>query len=354
MQTPLISYIIPYYNGQDTIESLLDSIYSVPFEENELEVIIIDDCSPIPAETVLNKKQDVYKGLKIVRHEKNLRQGGAKNTGIRVAKGIYIALADQDDTIDPTHIKDILTQAIPQQPDIIICQAKRYHINGKLQTPGHPLGNGATMSGKQFCENYYDAAFSASPWSNIYRREYLIASHRPMAEKTLLEDVDWVQYHLFFSKKIINYNYPIYNWHIHPQSVSHTNSARLYAAFIAYGYRKINNSRIFRPFSAQFADLVLNDGKYNIASMIRMSWKSPQPWKIFNKKGCGELSNTIWDSIMMLHWDKWTKFLIRNRKLSAIIMTLGFPLRWTRWISHLIKRHFYHNQPILKANANDN
>ena len=336
MQTPIISYIIPYYNGQDTIERQLDSIYSVPFEENELEVIIVDDCSPIPAETILNNLQKTYKGLRIVRHEKNLRQGGAKNTGIRVAKGVYIAFADQDDTIDPTHIKDILTQAFPQQPDIILCQARRFHINGKIQTPGHPLENGETMSGKQFCENYYNVAFSASPWSNIYRREYLIALHRPMAEKTLLEDVDWVQYHLFFAKKLMNFNYSIYNWYANTTSITHTNTPRLISAHIAFGYRKIENSRLFHPISQQFADIVYEDGQYNISTILHAAWKVSHPWRVFISDGCGEISPSIWNNLSQLTWDKWTRLLIRNRTLAAIIMTLAFPLRWAVFFKHFI------------------
>ena len=36
MPSPLLSYIIPYFNGQDTIERQLDSIYSIPLEEGEL------------------------------------------------------------------------------------------------------------------------------------------------------------------------------------------------------------------------------------------------------------------------------------------------------------------------------
>ena len=91
MHQPLLSYIIPYYNGQDTIKRQLDSIYSIPFDEDKLEVIVVDDCSPLPAEMVLNPIKDLYQGLKIVRHQYNLRQGGAKNTGIRISKGNYIA-----------------------------------------------------------------------------------------------------------------------------------------------------------------------------------------------------------------------------------------------------------------------
>ncbi len=328
MQTPIISYIIPYYNGQDTIERQLDSIYAIPLEENEFEVIIVDDCSPLPAKEHLSNYLQIHPNLHLIRHSTNKRQGGAKNTGIRAAKGIYIALADQDDTIDPTHIKETLIQAITQQPDVILCQARKIFSNGKTQTPMHSLRNGEIISGTHFCENYYNVAFSASPWSNIYRREYLIASHRPMEENTLLEDVDWVQYHLFYAKKIMNFNYPIYNWYANTQSITHTTSPRLYAACIAHGYRKIENSKLFRTTSPQFANIVLEDGQYNIYTKIRKAWKVKRPWQIFDSSGCGETDSVIWDSLSQLTWDNWTGFLIRNRTLAAVIMTLAFPLRW--------------------------
>ena len=333
---PQITYIIPYYNGQATIRRQLDSIYATSLGPTELEVIIIDDASPSSAQNTLHHELSKYPGLRIIRHETNRRQGGAKNTGIHAAKGEYIAFADQDDIIDPTHIKEILTQAITQQPDVILCQARRYHINGKLQTPGHPLGNGATMSGKQFCEKYFNAAFSASPWSNIYRREYLIELHRPMAEKTLLEDVDWVQYHLFFAKKLMNFNYPIYNWYAHTQSITHTNTPRLTTACIALGYRKIENSRIFCTISPQFANIIYEDGQHTIATELRAAWKVSHPWRVFVSDGCGEISPLIWESLSQLTWDKWTGFLIRNRTLAAIIMTLAFPLRWSIFFKRLI------------------
>ncbi len=333
---PQITYIIPYYNGQATIRRQLDSIYATSLGPTELEVIIIDDASPSSAQNTLHHELSKYPGLRIIRHETNRRQGGAKNTGIHAAKGEFIAFADQDDTIDPTHIKEILTLAITQQPDVILCQARRYHINGKLQTPGHPLGNGATMSGKQFCEKYFNAAFSASPWSNIYRREYLIELHRPMAEKTLLEDVDWVQYHLFFAKKLMNFNYPIYNWYAHTQSITHTNTPRLTTACIALGYRKIENSRIFCTISPQFANIIYEDGQHTIATELRAAWKVSHPWRVFVSDGCGEISPLIWESLSQLTWDKWTGFLIRNRTLAAIIMTLAFPLRWAIFFKRLI------------------
>ena len=41
----LVSFIIPAYNASATIKRCLDSIYALPIEESEYEVIVIDDCS---------------------------------------------------------------------------------------------------------------------------------------------------------------------------------------------------------------------------------------------------------------------------------------------------------------------
>jgi glycosyltransferase involved in cell wall biosynthesis len=94
-----LSYIIPFYNGQDTIHHCLDSILAIGLDLNELEIIIVDDCSPISVESVLGEYIAKHPNIRIVRHKVNKRQGGAKNTGITLAKGKYIAFADQDDTI---------------------------------------------------------------------------------------------------------------------------------------------------------------------------------------------------------------------------------------------------------------
>ena len=51
-----LSYIIPFYNGQDTIRRALESIYAIDVEERNFEVIVVDDYSPQPAEEALKAK----------------------------------------------------------------------------------------------------------------------------------------------------------------------------------------------------------------------------------------------------------------------------------------------------------
>ncbi len=325
---PYITYVIPYYNGQASIKRQLDSIYSLALGPGELEVILVDDKSPFPAETALAAVKNSYPGLTIVHHTENRRQGGAKNTGIRAAHGQYVAFADQDDTIVPDHLPNILRIAIEEQPDLIVCQANRLRISGKIDTYSHNLEDGQQLTGIEFCERFYNLNFTSSPWSNLYRREHLLEQNRPMAEQTLLEDVDWVQHHLFFAKKVINFNRPIYNWHENRLSITHLSSSRIIAAYVSHGYRKINNSHLFRPISPSFADIVLEDGQFNISLHLKMAWKRTYPWRIFNHNGCGEITPAMWNTLQTLTWDRYTHFLIHHRTLAATIMTIPFPLRW--------------------------
>ncbi len=91
-----ISYIVPFCNGQDSILNSLNSIYDIGLPEEEFEVIVVDDRSPISAESAIEDFVSQHNNIRVVRHNVNKRQGGAKNTGIRLAKGQYIAFADQD------------------------------------------------------------------------------------------------------------------------------------------------------------------------------------------------------------------------------------------------------------------
>ena len=88
----LVSVIIPVYNVEkyirETITSVLNQTYT------NFELLIIDDESPDNTVNIVKKFQDSR--IRII-HQKNRGLAGARNTGIRNAKGDYIALLDGDD-----------------------------------------------------------------------------------------------------------------------------------------------------------------------------------------------------------------------------------------------------------------
>lgn len=90
-----LSIIIPYYDRPKYIKRLLEVLE--PQLTNETELIIVDDCSPIPLD---------YSCIRL-----NENSGGAsipRNVGLDRAKGKYIAFIDSDDLISNDYISTIL------------------------------------------------------------------------------------------------------------------------------------------------------------------------------------------------------------------------------------------------------
>lgn len=92
-----LSIIIPYYDRPKYIKRLLEVLE--PQLTNETELIIVDDCSPIPLD---------YPCIRL-----NENSGGAsipRNVGLDKAKGKYIAFIDSDDSVSDDYIETILNK----------------------------------------------------------------------------------------------------------------------------------------------------------------------------------------------------------------------------------------------------
>ena len=90
---PLVSVIIPAFNSNDTINETISSVLNQSYENTE--IIIIDDCGEQRTIDVLEK--DILNRIKLIRHDSNLGAASARNTGLREAKGRFIAFLDADD-----------------------------------------------------------------------------------------------------------------------------------------------------------------------------------------------------------------------------------------------------------------
>jgi glycosyltransferase involved in cell wall biosynthesis len=89
---PLISVIIPTYNRANTISRALNSVLHQTY--SNIEIIIIDDGSSDNTEEILNNFKD---NRIIIKKSMNRGAPAARNMGIRIAKGDFIAFLDSDD-----------------------------------------------------------------------------------------------------------------------------------------------------------------------------------------------------------------------------------------------------------------
>jgi GT2 family glycosyltransferase len=99
-KVPLVSVIVPAYRVAQYIAAALDSILAQTFQD--FEIIVVNDGSPDTEE--LEKVLEPYRSRIIYLRQENQGLAGARNTGIRAARGAFIAPLDADDMWYPEHL----------------------------------------------------------------------------------------------------------------------------------------------------------------------------------------------------------------------------------------------------------
>jgi glycosyltransferase involved in cell wall biosynthesis len=127
-----LSYILPCYNVEKYIGECLQSIYSQNIDENDFEVICVNDCSPDNTSKIILGWQKTHKNLILIEHEVNKMQGGARNTGLRTAKGKYVWFIDPDDYIKPDCVKSILQTIEENNLDFLFFDYEKVDENGNF------------------------------------------------------------------------------------------------------------------------------------------------------------------------------------------------------------------------------
>ena len=112
-----VSVIIPVYNGERFIEQCLNSVLNQTYEN--LEIICINDGSTDQSLKKL-KEYAAKDDRVVVLSQENKGMSGARNSGMDIATGQYIAFVDCDDYIDVTMIEKLVDIANRTDAEIVI------------------------------------------------------------------------------------------------------------------------------------------------------------------------------------------------------------------------------------------
>ena len=115
--TPQISVIVPMYKVERYIKLCIDSILMQTFQD--FEIILVDDASPDNCVELCQKLYGDIDKIKLVRHEKNLGLGPARNTGMKHAVGKYLYFVDSDDIIFPNALEKFYTVAEKNNAQVV-------------------------------------------------------------------------------------------------------------------------------------------------------------------------------------------------------------------------------------------
>ena len=183
-----VSVIIPVYNTEKYISACLESILRQI--EVSIEIIIIDDGSTDSSANICDNYAQKYDNIKTL-HIKNSGPATAKNEGIKLAQGKYIALTDSDDRMEPSMLYKMVNAGTKHNADIICCNYKQIDENGKISHLNY--------TNKQYVLNHEEGLihfFSKDKiysqcWTKLYKRQ-LLSSNKIMNDPGLRTDEDFI------------------------------------------------------------------------------------------------------------------------------------------------------------------
>jgi len=137
-----LSIIMPVYNEQKTLDSMLRKVYAVRISGLSKEIIAVNDGSIDGSARIL--KSWKKKGIKVIHHKKNEGKGAAVRTGILKSTGNIIIIQDADLEYDPKEYRKILSPILKNNANVVYgSRLKAIQRNLKDMYLTHYLGNRA-------------------------------------------------------------------------------------------------------------------------------------------------------------------------------------------------------------------
>lgn len=178
---PKVSIVVPVYNAVPFLSFCIDSILNQTMAD--LEIILVDDGSTDDSPVLCDEY--AAKDSRIVCiHQKNAGAAAARNAGLSVATGEFIAFVDSDDWIDSDMYETMAGAAQERNCDLVICDCqKEYGHISQLYTHELPGGyyDRSTMISEYFprllMPDTMEYPVTISNWLLLIRRE-LIVKHQ--------------------------------------------------------------------------------------------------------------------------------------------------------------------------------
>lgn len=196
-----VSIIVPVYNVEPYLDRCMQSLLKQTLKE--IEIIMVDDESPDHCPQLCEDYKAKYSNVKVV-HKKNGGLGFARNSGLEVAKGEYVAFIDSDDFVDTDMFQHLYEYAIENNCDAVFCGYNIYkdaeHIRKMQENTDYILRRGKDDVKKVLLDmvgpepSYHsDAKLLMSVWRAIYSHKVIEDNHlRFVSERVYIaEDIMW-------------------------------------------------------------------------------------------------------------------------------------------------------------------
>ena len=215
-QNPLISVIVPVYNVEEFLPKCVDSLLSQTYEN--LEIILVDDGTKDNSDKLCDAYADLDPRVRVI-HKENGGLSSARNAGIDVAKGEYLAFVDSDDWIEPNTYEWML-ELVRKYGVKLVC-AGRYDVEYATgeKTKGLCPPREEVITGEELVRRIFlwDNIDSAA-WDKLYHRSLFREIRYPFGK--VCEDVPTTYRIALDAGKAAMCDRPVYNYLHRPGSIT--------------------------------------------------------------------------------------------------------------------------------------
>lgn len=124
-----ISIIVPIYNVEKYLKECLDSLINQTY--SNLEIILVDDGSTDNCPTICNEYAKMDTRIKVI-HKKNAGLSEARNSGMEISTGEYIAFVDSDDYVRKDMYEKMMISINEKKADIVMSGFSRIDDNKNI------------------------------------------------------------------------------------------------------------------------------------------------------------------------------------------------------------------------------
>ena len=219
-----LSVIMPVYNVEKYLPKCLDSLTGQTLKE--IEIICINDGSSDSSSEILNRYAARDNRITVINQE-NQGQGNARNCGINLAKGEYIAFVDSDDWLENNAFEILYEKAKKFDADtvefnyneIFECSGQIKKHNYSIKLPENKVYN------YKITKKYLFGTISVS-WNKIYKRDFINEYNIRFGSGRRAQDGVFAIKAKVYAQKIIFENKPLYNYNIRQGSSVNSSSSK--------------------------------------------------------------------------------------------------------------------------------
>ena len=216
-----ITVIVPAYNVEDYIQEAIDSVCNQTMKFEDIQIIIVDDCSTDDTLRIIKERYSHYENIEII--ECNQSSGAAgrpRNIGIEHTRGEYIMFLDPDDLFEKDAFETLYREITQKGAQISIGSYIQFNEKRSYKHPilkkqlKHPISSVILEGDSDFIK------LPPSIWCKIYKTEFIKNHNIKFPEGIACQDAVFMTACFMQAKKVSYIPKSIYRYRLRPTSIT--------------------------------------------------------------------------------------------------------------------------------------